>query len=60
MVKNGVFLAGGVCNIAGFADYMADKLQMEAHVTGDPQMAVVLGGGRAIGNSSILARIEME
>lgn len=60
MVKNGVFLAGGVCNLAGFADYMANKLQMEAHIAGDPQMAVVLGGGRAIGNSALLSRIEME
>lgn len=60
MVKNGVFLAGGVAGIAGFGDYMADKLGMEIHVTGDPQMAVVLGGGRAIGNQSLLARIEME
>lgn len=60
MVKNGVFLAGGVAGLAGFADYMAEKLQMEAHITGDPQMSVVLGGGRAIGNSALLSRIEME
>ena len=60
MIKNGVFLAGGVAGLAGFADYIAKKLQMEAHVPGDAQMAVVLGGGRAIGNGALLSRIEME
>ncbi len=60
MVKNGVFLAGGVCKLPGFADYMAQKLQMEAHVMDEPQMSVVLGGGRAIGNSALLSRIEMQ
>lgn len=60
MCKNGVFLSGGVCKLAGFVDYIADKLQMEAHLSGDPQMAVVLGGGRAIGNAAILAKIRME
>ena len=59
MVKNGVYLAGGVCAIAGFADYLAKKLQMEVHAAPDPQMAVVLGGGRAVGNAALLARIEM-
>ena len=60
MVKNGVFLAGGVAGIAGFADYIANRLQMEAHIPADPQMAIVLGGGRAVGNAALLSRIEME
>lgn len=59
IMKNGVFLAGGVCGVAGFADYLAGRLQMEAHVASDPQMAVVLGGGRAIGSGALLSRIEM-
>lgn len=60
MCKNGIFLSGGVCNLAGFADYIAEKLQMETHMAGDPQMAVVLGGGRAIGNEPVLRKIAME
>lgn len=59
MCKNGVFLSGGVTGVAGLCDYVADKLQMEAHLSGDAQMAIVLGGGRAIGNSAILKRIQM-
>ena len=59
MCKNGIYLAGGVAAIAGLADYVSDRLQMEAHIGGDAQMAVVLGGGRAIGNSALLKRIEM-
>ena len=60
MLKNGLYLSGGVCNIAGLAEYMSKKLQMEAHLSGDPQMAVVLGGGRAVGNAALLRRIRLE
>ena len=59
MCKNGIYLAGGVTGIAGFADYVADRLQTEAHLGRDAQMAVVLGGGRAIGSSALLKRIQM-
>ncbi len=60
MCKNGVYLSGGVTSLAGLADYIADKLQMEAHLASDPHMAVVLGGGRAVGNSALLRRIRLE
>lgn len=59
MCKNGVYLSGGVTALAGFADYVSEKLQMEAHLARDPQMAVVLGGGRAVGNSALLRRIRL-
>ena len=58
--KNGIYLSGGVTLLAGFADYISQKLQMEAHMPPDCQMAVILGGGRAIGNNSLLRKIEME
>ena len=58
--KNGVYLSGGVAGLAGLADYVAEKLQMEAHISGDPQMSVVLGGGRAVGNPALLRRIRMD
>ncbi len=60
MCKNGIFLSGGVCNIIGLADYVAKKLQMEAHLPNDVQMAIVLGGGRAIGNRALHDKICME
>lgn len=60
MCKNGVFLSGGVCNIAGFADYVRDKLRIDTHLAKDAQMAVVLGGGRAVGNPALLRAIRME
>ncbi|MDE6059455.1 MAG: rod shape-determining protein [Clostridia bacterium] len=59
MCKNGVYLSGGVCMLAGFEEYIAEKLQMETHLPENPQMAVILGGGRAVGNSAILRRIQM-
>ena len=59
MCKNGVYFSGGVCRIEGFAEYMEERLQMEAHVSQNPEMAVVSGGGRAMGNSALLERIMM-
>jgi len=60
MVKNGIYLSGGVSGIAGLSDYVSDKLQTETHLASDPQMAVVLGGGRAVGNGALLRRIRLE
>lgn len=60
MCKSGIILSGGVAALAGYADYVSEKLQMEAHVLGDPQMSVVLGGGRAIGNTALLKKFRME
>lgn len=60
MAKNGVYLSGGVASIAGLAEYMSEKLQTEVHLASAPQMAVVLGGGRVVGNASLLRRIRME
>lgn len=60
MCKNGVYLSGGVCNLAGFSDYVAEQLQTEAHLPADPVTAVVLGGGRAIGNAALLHKIRMK
>ena len=60
MCKNGVYFSGGVCAIEGFAEYMEEHLQMEAHVAPHPATAVVSGGGRALGNNALLERIMME
>ena len=58
--KSGIFLSGGVSGLSGIADYCASRLQMEAHVLGEPQMSVVLGGGRAFGNPVLLSKIVMD
>lgn len=60
MCKNGVYFSGGVCNIEGFADYAEEKLQMEVHLSHNPEAAVVSGGGRVLGNSALLERIMMQ
>ncbi len=59
MCRSGVYLSGGVCGMPGLDDYVAERLQMDAHVADDPQMAVVLGGGRVLGNPSLLKKIEL-
>lgn len=60
MIKNGVFLAGGVCALAGIGDYIAGKLQMEAHLASDVSTAVVLGGGRVIGSNALMRKLCMQ
>lgn len=57
--KNGVYLSGGVCMLAGIGEYVSKRLQIEAHLAEEPQMAVVLGGGRAIGNPALMRRIQI-
>lgn len=58
--KNGVYLSGGVCAMAGVADYVSDVLRIEAHLAEEPQMAVVLGGGRVIGNAALVRKLRMQ
>lgn len=60
MCKSGVYLAGGVCALAGLADYVAEKLGMEAHLAPDVHTAVVLGGGRVVGSPALMRKICME
>ncbi len=58
--RSGVHLSGGVCKISGLAEYVGEKLSMEAHVGEEPQMSVALGGGRALGNASVLKKIKLD
>ncbi len=57
MCKNGVYLAGGVAAVSGFGEYVANKLQMEAHLAEDVHTAVVLGGGRVVGSNALMRKI---
>ena len=57
--KNGIYLSGGVCALAGFADYFSEKLNMEAHLATDVHTAVVLGGGRVIGSPVLLKKLTL-
>lgn len=57
MCKNGVYLAGGVAALSGFGEYVANKLQMEAHLAEDVHTAVVLGGGRVVGSNGLMKKI---
>lgn len=59
MCKNGIYLSGGLSCLAGFADYTEKKLQTEAHLAADPVTCAVLGGGRVIGNPSLLHKLEL-
>ncbi len=60
MCRSGVYLSGGVCDMPGLGDYVAERLQMDAHVAENPHMAAVLGGGRVLGNAALLAKLRME
>ncbi len=60
MCKNGVYLSGGVCKMPGIAEYISQKLQIETHLAEEPQMAVVLGGGRVVGSPALMQKIQMD
>jgi rod shape-determining protein MreB len=58
--RSGVHISGGIAFVAGVADYIGKRLSMEAHVSEEAQMAVILGAGRTIGNTDILRKIALE
>ncbi len=60
MCRSGIYLSGGVSAMPGLGDYVQGRLQMDAHVAEDPQMAVVLGGGRVLGNAALLDKLLMK
>lgn len=60
IVKDGIYLSGGTANIPGLSQYISDKLQMEVHLADEPQMSVILGAGRTIGDLSLLRRLRMD
>ena len=54
---NGVYLSGGIVKLSFVPEYIAKKLDMRIHVCDEPQFAVVTGGGAAVRDERILARI---
>ncbi|MBQ5926468.1 MAG: rod shape-determining protein [Clostridia bacterium] len=55
--KNGVYLSGGVAKMPYLPEYVAQKLEMRAHVCEEPQFAVVSGGGAAARDKKLLERL---
>ena len=56
----GIYLSGGGAKLIGLDDYLSKQLQMDVNVAEEPQMAVVLGGGSAVGNADILDTVRIE
>ncbi len=56
----GIYLSGGLAKLIGLDDYLSSALQMDVFVADEPQMAVILGGGAAIGNADILETIRID
>ena len=57
---SGIYLSGGSAKIMGIDDYLAHSLQMDINLSDEPQMAVILGGGRTIGYDDILECIKID
>jgi rod shape-determining protein MreB len=57
---SGIYLSGGTCKIAGVDKYISNKLQMDVNLAEEPQMAVVLGGGKTVGTPDILQLIKIK
>lgn len=57
--RSGVHVSGGIAFVAGVASYIGERLSMEAHVSEEAQMAVILGAGRTVGNSGVLKKISL-
>ena len=49
-----------MAKLIGLDDYLASALQMDVYVADEPQMAVILGGGSAVGNEDVLETIRID
>ena len=56
----GIYLSGGGAKLIGLDDYLSRVLQMDVNLAEEPQMAVVLGGGSAVGNTDILETVRID
>lgn len=56
----GIYLSGGGAKLIGLDDYLSRALQMDVNLAEEPQMAVVLGGGSAVGNTDILETVRID
>lgn len=57
---SGIYLSGGMAKLIGLDDYLSSALQMDVFVSDEPQMAVILGGGAAVGNDDVLETIRID
>ena len=57
---SGIYLSGGGAKLIGLDDYLSRKLQMDVNLAEEPQMSVVLGGGRTVGNADILETVRID
>ena len=58
--RSGIYLSGGGSQLIGLDDYLARALQLDVIVAEEPQMAVVLGGGAAIGSDELLDTVMID
>ena len=58
--RGGIYLSGGGSKLIGLDDYMARALQIDVTLAEEPQMAVILGGGRTVGNEDILETVRVD
>ena len=58
--RSGIYLSGGGAQLIGLDDYLARALQLDVILAEEPQMAVVLGGGAAIGSSELLDTVMLD
>ena len=58
--RGGICLSGGGSRLIGLDDYMSRALQMDVTLADEPQMAVILGGGRTVGNDDILETVRID
>lgn len=56
--QSGIYLSGGVMKMPYLAEYISKKLEMAAHACKDPQFTVANGGGIALRDKKLLAKLE--
>ncbi len=60
VVRNGIYLSGGLIKLDGIADYVQGKLNLQVNVPEEPQFAQVLGGGIILTGGYLMERLTQE
>lgn len=57
VMRGGVYLSGGLMKMDGLAEYIQSKLNIPVHMSEEPQLAAVIGGGAILSDDVLLEKL---
>ncbi len=60
ITKNGIYLTGGGSQLYGFDDYFTKTLGYKTNVVKEPELSIILGGGKLIGDKELFNKLKLK